>query len=140
MVDVEAFAAGDFQPARIEAELLQDRGVDVGDVVAIFDGVEADLVGRAVHDAPFDAAAGHPDGEAEDVMVAPVGALRAGRAAELGGEDARASRRACRVGRDLQAARRSADRRQAPAAAWLSLRSGVSVPSAGARRRHVESE
>ena len=87
VVDVEALAAGDFEPARVEAELVQDRGVDVGDVVAVLDGVEADLVGRAVDDAALDAAAGHPDREAVDVMVAAVAALRAGRAAELGGED-----------------------------------------------------
>ena len=87
VVDVEALAAGDFQLAGVEAELLQDRGVDVGDVVAVLDGVEADLVGRAVNDAALDAAAGHPDREAVDVMVAAVGALRAGRAAELGGEE-----------------------------------------------------
>ena len=78
---------GIFEPARVEAELVQDRGVDVGDVVAVLDGVEADLVGRAVDDAALDAAAGHPDREAVDVVVAAVGALRAGRAAELGGED-----------------------------------------------------
>ena len=36
-------------------------------------------------DAALDAAAGHPDGEAERMMVAAVGAFGAGRAAELGG-------------------------------------------------------
>ena len=61
--------------------------MDVGDVVAVLDGVEAEFVGRAVDDAPLDPAAGHPDGEAEDVVVAPVRPLRAGGAAELGGED-----------------------------------------------------
>ena len=73
VVDLQPLAAGDLQLARIEAELVQDRGVDVGDVVAVLDGVEADLVGRAVDDAALHPAAGHPDGEAEDVMVAAVG-------------------------------------------------------------------
>ena len=79
--------AGNFEPARVEAELVQHGGVDVGDVVAVFDGVEAELVGRAVGDAPLDAAAGHPDREAERMVVAAVGSLRAGRAAELGRPD-----------------------------------------------------
>ena len=61
---LEPFAAGNGEPARVEAELVQDRGVDVGDVVAVLDGVEAELVGRAVDDAALDAAAGQPDGEA----------------------------------------------------------------------------
>ena len=61
--------------------------MNIGDVVTILDGVKADLVGRAMHDSPFQAAAGHPDGEPEDVMVAAVGVLRAGRAAELGRKD-----------------------------------------------------
>ncbi len=63
---------------------MHHRGVDVGDVVAVLDGMKADLVGGAVGDAPFDAAARHPNGKAERVMVASVGSLRAGRAAELG--------------------------------------------------------
>ena len=45
--------AGNLEPAWVEAELVQHRGVDVGDVVAILDGVEAELVGCAVDDAPL---------------------------------------------------------------------------------------
>ena len=86
-IDLQPLVAGDFEPARVEAELVQDGGVDVGDVVAILDGVEAELVGRAVDDAALDAAAGHPDREAERMMIAAVVPLRAGRAAELGGPD-----------------------------------------------------
>ena len=37
-----------------------------------FDGVVAELVGLAVRDAAFDAAAGHPHREAADVVVAPA--------------------------------------------------------------------
>ena len=50
VVDVEAFPAGDLELPGVEAELLEDGGVDVGDVVAVLDGVEADLVGRPVDD------------------------------------------------------------------------------------------
>ncbi len=34
VVDLQPLAAGDFEPPRVEAELVQDGGVDVGDVVA----------------------------------------------------------------------------------------------------------
>ena len=57
---------------RIEAELVQQRGVDVRHVVTIFDGVVADLVGRAVDDSPLDPAAGHPDREPIRMMIAAV--------------------------------------------------------------------
>ena len=41
MINVETFAAGNFELAGVEAELMQDRGMDVGDVVPVLDGVEA---------------------------------------------------------------------------------------------------
>ena len=56
----------------VEAELAEDGGVDVGDIVPVFDGVEAQLVGGAVDDAAPDAGAGEPDGEAVRVVVAAV--------------------------------------------------------------------
>ena len=87
MVAVEAFAAGDFEPPRVEAELLQHRGVQVGDVVPILDSVEAKLVRRAMHNATLNAAATKANGKSVRMMIAAVGTLRAGRAAEFGGED-----------------------------------------------------
>ena len=47
-VNVEPLPAGDFESPRVEPELVQYRGVNVGDVVAIFDGVEAQLVRPAM--------------------------------------------------------------------------------------------
>src|SRR4051794_11850235 len=41
VVDLQPLLAGDLKPARVQPELVQDRGVDVGDVVAIFHRVEA---------------------------------------------------------------------------------------------------
>ena len=96
VVDLEPFAAGDLELARVEAELVQDRGVDVGHVVAIFDGVEADLVGRAVDDAPLDAAAGQPGAEALRVVVAAVGLGRPANG-RTRCPRRRSSRRACRA-------------------------------------------
>src|SRR5690349_16052064 len=55
--------------------------------MAILDGVEAKFVGDAVGDAAFDAAAGEPDGETVDVMIAAIAALDAGRAAEFRAPD-----------------------------------------------------
>src|SRR5262245_61487358 len=86
VVDVEALAAGDFELARVEPELVQDGGVDVGHVMSVLDRVEPDLVGHSVNDPALDPAAGQPHTEPVDVVVAAVGALRTRRAAELGGE------------------------------------------------------
>src|SRR4051794_18283127 len=39
-VDFQALLAGDFQATGVEAELMEDRGVDVGHVVTMLGGVE----------------------------------------------------------------------------------------------------
>src|SRR5262249_55309016 len=83
LVDLQAFAAGDFELARVEPEKLDDGGVHVGHIVAIFDSVETDFVGGSVDDATLDAAARHPDRETVDVVIAAIRPLRAGCAAEL---------------------------------------------------------
>jgi len=59
--------------------------VKVREVVAIFHGMEADLVGGAVDDSALDAAPGEPGGESERVVVPPVRLFRERRPAELGG-------------------------------------------------------
>ena len=82
VVDVEALAAGDVQLGGIQAELVENCGVDVGDVVWVFNGVKAQFVGCAMNYAGLYAAPGKPAGEALRMMVA-TRALRAGRAAEL---------------------------------------------------------
>src|SRR5262245_49607543 len=56
-IELQPLTAGDFEVAVVEAEEVEHRGVDVGDVVAVFRGVEAEFVGRAVDDAGFNAAA-----------------------------------------------------------------------------------
>src|SRR4051812_13566389 len=68
VVDLEALAAGDVELARVEAEEVHHRRVNVGDVVRVFDGVEAELVRCAVDRAALDAAAGEPDGETVRVV------------------------------------------------------------------------
>src|SRR5207237_1166997 len=68
--DLQAAAAGDLQPAVVQAEQPQYRGVQVGDVVALPQGVVAQLVGRAVDVPPPQPRPGQPDGEPVGVVVA----------------------------------------------------------------------
>src|SRR3954468_6703886 len=63
---------------------MEHRGVDVRDVVAVFHCGEPKLVGRAVGDAALDAAAGHPYGKTERMMIAAIRSFGARRAAEFG--------------------------------------------------------
>src|SRR5947208_2466991 len=86
VVDFQPLAAGDFQLVRIQSELMQHRRVNIGDVVAVFDGMEAEFVGCAVGDAAFDTAAGQERGETLRVMIA-AGAFGAGGSAKLGSPD-----------------------------------------------------
>ena len=86
-ITLQALATGYLQLMWIEAEKPHDRGMNVGDVMWMFDGVKAEFVGAAVDGATFGAATGHPDAEAVRMMVAPIAALRAWGAAKLGRED-----------------------------------------------------
>ena len=71
----------------IDAQEVQDRGVEVVDLDLVLDGVVAVVVGGAVDGAAFDPAAGQPDGEAVGVVVAAVGSLRHRGAAEFAAPD-----------------------------------------------------
>ena len=86
-ITLQALATGYLQLMWIEPEKLHHRGMNVGDVMRMLDGVEAEFVGAAVDGATFRAATGHPNTEAIRMMVATVAALRAGSAAKLSGED-----------------------------------------------------
>ena len=54
----------------VDAEDVEDRGVEVAEVDRVFGDVVAEVVGAAVFDAGLHAAAGEPDGEAAAVVVA----------------------------------------------------------------------
>src|SRR5262245_46837545 len=56
----------------IEAELMENRGMDVAEVVRLVDRLEANGIGRANRLAAANAAAGHPHREAQVVVVAPL--------------------------------------------------------------------
>ncbi len=130
-VDGQPLAAGHFQAAGFEAQLVQHRGVHVSDVVAVLDGVKAQGVGRAVGDAPFQAAAGHHDRESKGVMVAAVAPLRAGRAAKLGADhDQRFVEQSALLEVFDQGRDRAID--LAAVLAVIGLQPAVGVPRAGA--------
>src|SRR6516164_9530333 len=71
----------------IEAQKVQDGGVQIVDVQPIFDGVQAHLVGAADDLAPLDAAAGHPHREAVGVVVTAIPGFGLWSAAELAAPD-----------------------------------------------------
>src|SRR4030095_1117303 len=78
------------EPLVIEAEQMQDRGMKVVDVNPVLDGPEAEVVGRAVGQAPFHAAAGPPHRDAGRGVVAastPLRRVGGGSAAELATPD-----------------------------------------------------
>ena len=87
MVDVEALAAGDFEAAGVEAELVQDRGVNVVDCDGVLRDSFAEVVGRSVRHAAADTAAGQKDRVAVDVMIAAVLAGMVWRASHFSGPD-----------------------------------------------------
>ena len=72
----------------VDAAQVQHGGVQVVDVdiLAVFQVAVAQFVGAAVGEPALDAAAGHPDGEAVDVMIA-ADALAHRRAAEFAAPD-----------------------------------------------------
>ena len=71
----------------VEAHEVEEGGVPVVDVHFVVHGFVAVVVGEAVVHAAFDAASGHPEGEAFVVVIATVGALAVRGAAELAAPD-----------------------------------------------------
>src|SRR5262249_4074548 len=69
----------------VDAEQVEDGGVDVVAIAGVRGGLVRPLIALAVGDAALDAAAGEPGGEGEGVVVAALAALAAGHAAELRG-------------------------------------------------------
>ena len=60
------------KPFMVDAQEVQDRGVEIMHVDARGDDAVTEWIGRAVGDAGLDAATGRPGGEAARVMIAPV--------------------------------------------------------------------
>ena len=73
-------------PLMFDAQEMEHGGVEVVYVDDVLDGVVAEFIGVAIAGAAFDPAAGHPHGEAFDMVIA-TGALRHGRAAKFTAPD-----------------------------------------------------
>src|SRR5690606_37343696 len=56
----------------VDAEAVEDGGVEIVHVDGVFEDVVAEVVGEAVVESRLDASARHPDGEASRMMVAAV--------------------------------------------------------------------
>src|SRR5437588_399482 len=77
----------------VQAEQMQQRGMEIVDVNGVLDNAPADVIGLADDLPALDAAAGHPDAKGKGMMVPTTDALEAwsifpqGGAAELRGPD-----------------------------------------------------
>src|SRR6187401_3507073 len=60
------------EPLVVDAELMQDRRLQIVDVNGVLDDVEAEVVRRTERDARLHAAARHPQREGLAVVIAPV--------------------------------------------------------------------
>ncbi len=67
----------------IEAQLMNDRRMDISEVDAVLDGMQADGIGGSKHLAAADAASGHPHAEPEIVVIPPAAGFRFGRPTEF---------------------------------------------------------
>ncbi len=56
-ITIQAFVSGNFHAVWCEPELVQDRGVDVDNVVWVFHGVESQFVGRTMNHTAAESAA-----------------------------------------------------------------------------------
>ena len=63
------------QSGVLDAEQVQNRGMQIVDVNLVFDRVESEFIGLAVNDGGLDAAAAEPDG----VAVRMIDRARSGR-------------------------------------------------------------
>src|SRR4051812_30995872 len=70
IVDLQPLPAWDCQPLWSEPQEMHHRGMNVGHVMRVFDGMKPKLVGRAVDNSPLEPAPGHPDGETVRMVVA----------------------------------------------------------------------
>lgn len=71
----------------IQAQQVQDRGVQVVDAHSVFDDVPAEFVGCAIGQASSDAAPGQPHRESKWMMVATILPFSGWRATEFASPD-----------------------------------------------------
>ncbi len=71
----------------VEPQLVKNRGMNVGDIMAIFDGMKTDLVSRPMDHSAANSASGHPYRESKNMMIPSIGSLRTRRASEFRSKD-----------------------------------------------------
>lgn len=64
------------EPFVVDAQQVQNGGMEIVDVNAVMHGSETKVIGLSVRDAPFDTAPGKPRGEAEVIVVSAGTILR----------------------------------------------------------------
>ena len=72
---LQAFVAGDFHSPRIQAKLMQDRGVHVSHIVWVFDGMESNFIRGSVNDSAVQTTTSHPDAKHIRMVIATGGSL-----------------------------------------------------------------
>ena len=83
----QTLVAGNGKAMRLQTQLVQQRGVNVADVMPVFDRVKAEFVRGSVRYSAFDASACHPDRETVRMVIPPVAVLRTWSATEFTGPD-----------------------------------------------------
>jgi len=86
VVEFEPLASSNFKPVGVEAQLMQDRRVNIRHIVSVGHGVKAQLVRSAMLDATPNASARQPGAESLRMMITP-GTLGAGRSSKFGSKD-----------------------------------------------------
>ena len=92
IVDIQPLAPRDFHAAQVQTKQTIHRGVQVRDIVWMFDGVESKFIRRTVNSG-FDSRSGEPDRETVRMMITASCRLvehtvfDSGGSTELGGEN-----------------------------------------------------
>ena len=71
----ESLVPGGVKPMGMKPQLMQDRGVNIRDIVGFLYCMKTKLIGTAVGYSPLDATPRHPDAESVGVMIATIGTL-----------------------------------------------------------------
>ncbi len=87
MIDIQAFAPGDFEPAGIKTHKVHDGCMNISNIMAIFDCMEADFISGAMHGTTLDTAPRHHYGEAIDMVIPAIRSLSARSSAKLGSKN-----------------------------------------------------
>ena len=69
---LEAFVLGHFHSMRVQAQLMQQGRMNIGDVMGMFHGMKANFIGLSVGPTTLNAPTCHPDGKTVRVMIPSI--------------------------------------------------------------------